>query len=72
ERTNNGDYENIDYHTFNAVDYDRNMSWKAGKGRISVGVTEMTQQKADSDTVNIVLPRGRNAVVSKVCFKLVE
>lgn len=71
ERTVNGDYEDIDYHTFKAVDYDRLMSWKAGYGRISVGVTEMTQQKAGVDTTDATLPRGRSVVVNKMNFKLV-
>ncbi|PVH91661.1 hypothetical protein DM02DRAFT_606319 [Periconia macrospinosa] len=71
ERTINGDYEDIDYHTFKAVDYNRHMSWKAGQGRISVGVTEMTQQKAGIETINATLPRGRSVVVSKMHFKLV-
>jgi len=72
ERTSNGDYEEIDYHTFEAVDYDRLMSWKAGDGRISVGVREMTQQNARVDTVDATLPRGRSAVVDRMNFKLVR
>jgi len=72
ERTTNGDYEDIDYHTFRAVDYNRLMSWTAGTGRVSVGVTEMTQQKASVETINLTLPRGRSAVVDKMRFKLVR
>ncbi|EOA83909.1 uncharacterized protein SETTUDRAFT_164277 [Exserohilum turcica Et28A] len=72
ERTSNGDYEEIDYCTFEAVDYDRLMSWKAGDGRISVGVREMTQQNARIDTIDALLPRGRSVIVNKMSFKLVR
>lgn len=72
ERTSNGDYEEIDYRIFEAVDYDRLMSWKAGDGRISVGVREMTQQNARIDTIDALLPRGRSVIVNKMNFKLVR
>lgn len=72
ERTVDSDYERIDYHTFDAVDYNRLMSWKAGDGRISVGIREMTQQKASENTVDTVLQRGRNVIVDNMTFKLVR
>lgn len=72
ERTFDGEYEEIDYHTFEAVDYPRLMSWKSGKGKISVGVREMTQRPAGEDKVDEKLPKRESVVVSKMCFKLVR
>lgn len=72
DRTNNGTYEYIDWHTFETVDYDRLMSWKAGSGRISVGVREVTSQNTDKDTEDILLPSGQGVVVDKTMFKLVR
>ncbi|KAF2188769.1 hypothetical protein K469DRAFT_564864, partial [Zopfia rhizophila CBS 207.26] len=72
EQTNNGDYENIRYHTFRAVDYDRLMSWKAGSGRIGVGVREITPQNTDQDKEDVTLPGGRSVLVTDTNFKLVR
>jgi len=72
EQTVNGDYETITYHTFKAVDYDRIMSWKAGSGRISVGVRELTPRKTDADEEGVLLPGGRSVLVIDTDFKLVR
>lgn len=72
EQTNDGDYEFLRYHTFKAVDYDRLMSWEAGSGSLSVGVSEITSQKTDKSTENVVLPGGRSALVTDTYFKLVQ
>jgi len=71
EQTVDGDYESISYHTFNAVDYDRYMSWKAGSGRIGVGVRELTFYATDTDKEDVLLPAGRSVVVIDTEFKLV-
>jgi hypothetical protein len=72
EQTNDGDYEIIGYYTFRAVDYDRYMSWKAGSGRIGVGVREVTTYGTDTDKEDMLLPAGRNVVVMNTNFKLVR
>jgi len=72
EQTNNGDYEFLQYHTFEVVDYDRLMSWKSGSGRIGVGVIEITSQNTDNDTENVLLPGGRRVLVMEMSFKLVR
>jgi len=72
EQTVDGDYESISYHTFRAVDYDRYMSWRAGSGRIGVGVREVTSYGTDADKEDVLLPAGRNVVVVDTEFKLVR
>lgn len=72
EQTVDGDYESISYHTFRAVDYDRYMSWKAGSGRIGVGVREVTSYGTDADKEDMLLPAGRSVVVVDTKFKLVR
>jgi hypothetical protein len=72
EQTVDGDYESIGYHTFKAVDYDRYMAWKAGSGRIGVGVRELTSQKTDEDKEDVLLPAGRSVLVIDTEFKLVR
>jgi hypothetical protein len=74
EQTADADYEFIKYYTFHAVDYDRDMSWKAGSGsgRIGVGVREVTTYGTDADKENVLLPAGRNVVVLNTNFKLVR
>lgn len=69
-QTKDGDYEFLRYHTFEAVDNDRLMSWKAGTGRIGVGISEITAQKTDKDTENVVLPGGRRVLVTDTEFRL--
>ena len=53
EQTKDGAYESISYHTFEGVDYDRYMSWKAGSGSIGVGVRELTSYRTDTDAPNL-------------------
>lgn len=72
EQTEDGDYEFIRYHTFEAVDYDRYMSWNAGSGRIGVGVREVTSYATDTDKEDVLLPAGRGVVVMNTKFKLVR
>lgn len=69
-QTKDGGYEFLRYHTFEAVNNDRLMSWKAGSGRIRVGISEITAQKTDRDTENVVLPGGRRVLVTDTEFKL--
>ncbi|KAH8799417.1 hypothetical protein F5884DRAFT_632022, partial [Xylogone sp. PMI_703] len=71
EQTVDGDYEFISYHTFKAVDYDRYMAWKAGSGRIAVGVREVTSQRTDANKEDVLLPAGRSVIVIDTDFKLV-
>ncbi|KAF1347265.1 hypothetical protein EJ07DRAFT_143366 [Lizonia empirigonia] len=70
DQTNDGEYEFLRYHTFRAVDNDRLMSWKAGSGRIGVGINEITFQRTDKDTKDVVLPGGRSVLVMDTEFKL--
>ncbi|KAG8407808.1 hypothetical protein J3459_018321 [Metarhizium acridum] len=72
EQTNNGDFESIGYHMFPSVDYDRNMSWKGGTGRIGIGVGDLAFKKTESYTENVLLPRGQNVLVMDTVFKLVS
>jgi len=72
EQTVDGDYESIRYHTFEAVDYDRYMSWRAGSGRIGVGVRELTMYWTNADKEDVILPAGRSVVVIDTEFKLVR
>ncbi|KAF1995662.1 hypothetical protein P154DRAFT_339886 [Amniculicola lignicola CBS 123094] len=72
EQTQNGDYEYIRYHTFEAVDYDRLMSWKAGSGRIGVGIYEITSQRTYKDVKEVELPGGRSILVMDTDFRLVR
>lgn len=72
EQTDDGDYEPIGYHTFKAVDYDRYMAWKAGSGRIGVGVRELSFYGTDADKEDVLLPAGRSVLVMNTNFKLVR
>lgn len=56
---------------FPSVDYDRNMSWKGGAGRIGIGVGDLTFQKTAAYAENVLLPRGQNVLVMDTVFKLV-
>lgn len=48
------------------------MSWKAGNGRIGIGVGEVTFQKTSDDTIDKVLPKGLSVLVMDTWFKLVK
>lgn len=72
DQTTNGDYEYINYHTFEAVDYDRSMSWEAGDGMVHVGVKVMKPQKTDVDNNNITLLEGQSVIVYRMKFKLAK
>jgi hypothetical protein len=72
EQTKDGDYESISYHTFEGVDYDRYMSWRAGSGRIGVGVRELTSYGTDTDKEDVILPAGRSVLVMNTDFKLLR
>ncbi|PQE06862.1 hypothetical protein CJF32_00010404 [Rutstroemia sp. NJR-2017a WRK4] len=69
EQTVGGDYEYISYYTFDAVDYDRPMSWKEDKshnGRI--GVIENGEiilnygNKTGKEDVDLLAPSNREPV----------
>ncbi|KAF2016710.1 hypothetical protein BU24DRAFT_370608 [Aaosphaeria arxii CBS 175.79] len=71
EITTNGEYEDIRYHLFEAVDYDRHMSWKATKeGFIYAGVKNVERLNGDVDTVDAVLPKGQIVIIFSMCFQL--
>jgi len=70
EQTIGGEYESITWHTFEAVDYERRMGWKAGSGRVGIGVRELTFQKTDTDKEDVLLPAGRSLVVVDTDLKL--
>lgn len=76
KQTVNGDYEDISYYTFEAVDYVRQMSWKedaSDPGRI--GVIENGEiilnygNKTGKEDMDLLA--GRPVVVMKAKFKLV-
>ncbi|KAH7364890.1 hypothetical protein BKA65DRAFT_492194 [Rhexocercosporidium sp. MPI-PUGE-AT-0058] len=70
EQTDGGGYEIInEEHTFDAVSYDRYMSWKAGEGHIVMGIRTI---KTDTDEENMILSKGWSVVVTKTTFKLVN
>ncbi|XMA14681.1 hypothetical protein WAI453_007472 [Rhynchosporium graminicola] len=66
-QTDNGDYEMIDEeHTFDAVNFDRYMSWKAGDGYIRMSIRTI---RTDTDGKNMKLEQGWNVVVMKTNFR---
>ncbi|TVY93987.1 hypothetical protein LAWI1_G003144 [Lachnellula willkommii] len=71
DQTKDEDYEIIENHTFDAVEYDRYMSWQAGEGNglIIVGIRML---KTDTDEQNVVLRKGFSVTVKNVNFKLVK
>jgi len=70
EQTNDGDYEIIkERHTFDAVSYDRYMSWKAGEGHIIMGIRTI---KTDTNEENMVLLKGWSVDVTNTDFKLAK
>ncbi|KAF5844088.1 hypothetical protein GGP41_001456 [Bipolaris sorokiniana] len=72
DQTTNGDYEYIHYHTFEAVDHDRSMSWEAGNGMVHVGVKVMKPQKTDIDARDVTLLEGQSAIVYQMKFRLAK
>ncbi|KAF2818212.1 hypothetical protein CC86DRAFT_337424 [Ophiobolus disseminans] len=71
EQTKDGDLEYVEYHTWEAVDYDRHMSWEASPGgRVSVGVKTMKQQDTEDGKNEITLRSGFKVIVHNVTFKL--
>jgi len=70
EQTNNGDYEIIkEKHIFDAVDYNRYMSWRAGEGNIIMGIRTI---KTDTSEENMILSKGWGVEVTNTDFKLVK
>ncbi|KAH8724113.1 hypothetical protein GQ44DRAFT_709171 [Phaeosphaeriaceae sp. PMI808] len=69
-QTKDGDYEFLRYYTFEAVNYERFMSWKAGSGRIGVGISEITSRGTNKDMENVKLPSGHSVIVMDTNFKL--
>jgi hypothetical protein len=47
------------------------MAWKAGSGKVAIGVREMKSQDVSRDVTEAVLPKGFGVVVSRMRFKLV-
>jgi len=72
ERTNNGDYEYLDYHHFLPVSYDRLMSWKPGSGSIAWGRGTTVGEKTIMQKEDKVLPKENGVVVMNTDFKLVK
>ncbi|KAK0120232.1 hypothetical protein ONS95_011638 [Cadophora gregata] len=71
EQTKDKDYEFLSYWTFEAVEYDRYMAWKAGKGWIAIGPRVTTRRDTNGDDED-VLRQGQSVVVSETDFKLVR
>ncbi|KAK3337006.1 hypothetical protein B0T19DRAFT_58121 [Cercophora scortea] len=68
EQTTNGDFEEIKYHTFRAVEYDRYMSWKdGGKSIFTEGLFRSTQNAQ----FDVILQRDQLVLVINTTFKLV-
>jgi len=76
EQTVDGEYEEINYKTFGAVEYDRSMSWESGdrSGRIAIGTGQdiSTIYGADIGKSDIDLPKEWFVLVSKAKFKLIR
>lgn len=78
EQTVDGNYEVLEKHTFEAVDYKRYMSWRKGKGFVTLG--ERTEEEnrvrrkleADTDEENHDVYPGWYVTVENVEFKLVK
>lgn len=64
----------MNYKTFQAVNYDRFMSWKAGPGLVGMAVsgTGLKTWPTSQDTENALLPSGQSALVVDTTFKLCE
>lgn len=69
DQTDEGEYEFLKYHTFDAVEYDRDMAWKAGNGWIAVGPRVAARRDTDRDDED-VLRKGQSVVVWETDFKL--
>lgn len=70
EETTNGSYEPVKYHVFDAVDYQRLISWEPCKGTLVLdGKYHQTSQK----TVDKLLDEGTSLVVmDQTWFRLVK
>lgn len=68
EETLNGDYEELKYRTFEAVDYDRIMRWTRGDGYILFA--KASHYTNDDNLNGKTLPAGDTVVVWKTNFKL--
>lgn len=64
------DYKDIGYQYFKPVSYDRLMSWKAGHGRIVVGMPRV-DENAGVDAENVRLPKDTGLHVVYMNFKMV-
>lgn len=70
EETQDGEYEDISYHTFEAVNYDRTMRWTAGSGRIVIG--KASQHTNTENVEGKILLAGTTVVVWKTNFRLTQ
>ncbi|RKK10537.1 hypothetical protein BFJ66_g15914 [Fusarium oxysporum f. sp. cepae] len=71
DRTNDGDFEYIEYHHFEAVPYARLMSWKGGEGSINWGHGGVIRKRASEPLDDQDLPKDTGVLVMKADFKLV-
>jgi hypothetical protein len=75
EETTNGGWEDITYHTFEGVPYERYMSWEAAKegvGRVDEGIRQLNPQTTSEKKTNQLLPAYHSVVVDTMRFKLVK
>ncbi|KAG4431679.1 hypothetical protein IFR05_012836 [Cadophora sp. M221] len=71
KQTKDKDYEFLSYWTFEAVEYDRDMAWKAGKGWIAIGAKVAARHDTNKNEKD-VLRKGQSITVSETNFKLVR
>jgi hypothetical protein len=64
-------YEYIEYYRFGPVEHERSLSWKAGTGRVLVGVWSARPQRTDTDQESVLIPGGRKVLVMQTEAKLV-
>ena len=72
EQTKDGDYEYLNYHHFQAVPYDRFMSWKAGSGSIAWGLGTTVREGVNEPREDKILPKENGVIVMETNFKLVR
>jgi hypothetical protein len=72
ELTKDGEFEFFNYQFFDAVDYDRLLSWKAGVGSVSVGISNMSPMRANKAMDDMVIFAGITMLVINTTIKLVR
>lgn len=73
-QTTHGDYEDIEYCTFEADDKARTMAWKVGSGSIAVVSAQgvVTSRITEVDNEGETLYPGQKVIVMSMNFKLVR